>query len=118
MIKMYLGNSPVNSIFLSLISIFISLTFIGCKKYIKEQSPVQAYGWISKADWSTARTVTLTFKENPYAIETSSPLVFNAGQPYILRIVNPVGNKEKHYYAAEAFYKTVVTRKLQILMRR
>ncbi|HVK97766.1 MAG TPA: hypothetical protein VM368_08110 [Flavisolibacter sp.] len=104
------------TLLLSLFAVALSLKFTACKKYTEDLTPVKASEWISKADWSTARTVTLTFKENPYGIETSSPLVFNAGQPYILKIVNPTGNKEKHYFATEGsnnFFTAIATRKAQ-----
>ena len=94
MSKIYFGKFTCINLFFSLLIITVSSSFTGCKKYMAEQSLVKASEWISKAEWSTARTVTLTFKENPYGIETSSPLVFNAGQPYILKIVNTVGNRE------------------------
>jgi uncharacterized cupredoxin-like copper-binding protein len=116
MIKFYLSRGSCNFLFFSLLTVAASFSFTGCKKYMEEQSPVKASEWISKADWSTARTITLTFKENPYGMETSSPLVFNAGQPYILKIVNPVGNTEKHYFAAEGtdnFFTAIATRKAQ-----
>jgi uncharacterized cupredoxin-like copper-binding protein len=112
----FLGSRVCRRLLLSIFTVVASLTFTACEKYTADKNPVRASEWISKADWSTARTVTLTFKENPYAIETSSPLVFNAGQPYILKIVNPVGNKEKHYFRTEGpnnFFTAIATRKAQ-----
>lgn len=80
------------------------------------KKPVKASEWVSSVDWSTAQTITLSFTENPYGISTSAPLVFTAGKPYILKIVNPVGNKEKHYFAADGatnFFTAIATRKVQ-----
>jgi uncharacterized cupredoxin-like copper-binding protein len=114
--KNYMRKYRWNSLYLPLIAVVISINFTACKKYSDVQTPVKASEWISKADWTTARTVTFTFTENPYGIQTSSPLVFNAGQPYILKIVNPVGNKEKHYFATDGsnnFFTAIATRKAQ-----
>jgi uncharacterized cupredoxin-like copper-binding protein len=116
MTKVYLNIRHRNSLCSLLIAIAVLSGFTACKKHSEDPSPVKASDWISKADWSTARTITFTFKENPYSIETSSPLVFNAGQPYVLKLVNPVGNKEKHYFAttnSNDFFKAVATRKAQ-----
>ena len=101
MSKIYFGKFTCINLFFSLLIFTVSSSFTGCKKYITEQSPVKASEWISNADWSTARTVTLTFKENLYDIQTLSPLEFNARQPYIIKIMNPVGNLEKQYFASE-----------------
>lgn len=115
MTKVYLNNKQWSSLCF-LIAAVVSMSVAGCKKYTEDPSPVKASEWISKADWPKARTITLTFKEKPYGIETSSPLVFNAGQPYVLKIVNPAGNTEKHYFSAEGsnnFFTAIATRKAQ-----
>lgn len=115
MTKIYVPKTVLGK-FPSIVAVLVSLAFVGCEKYHEEIRPVKASEWISKVDWSTAKTVTFTFKEAPYGIETSSPLVFNAGQPYILKIVNPIGNKEKHYFATDGpsnFFTAIATRKAQ-----
>ena len=84
----------------------------------EEQTPVKASDWVSEANWDAATTVTVTMKEesaNSYVFEPNV-LSFEAGKPYILQIVSPAANQEKHYFATEGagdFYKAIATRKIQ-----
>lgn len=75
-----------------------------------------ASDWVSNADWANATTVTLTFQETPtYGFEISQK-TFTAGQPYILQIINPVGNSAKHYFATDGptdFFTAIATRKVE-----
>jgi uncharacterized cupredoxin-like copper-binding protein len=63
---------------------------------------------VKKADWKTMETVRVTMGEMFYEPDE---LVFKAGQPYKLELVN-VG-KKKHYFTARHFYKAIATRKVQ-----
>jgi uncharacterized cupredoxin-like copper-binding protein len=131
------GYQQAHPLFFSLALGFLLLTFTACEKTrgctdptsinfnpeAREDDgscsyaiPVKASEWISSVDWSTAKRISLSFTENPYGVSTSAPLVFTAGEPYILKIINPVGNKEKHYFAADGasnFFTAIATRKAQ-----
>ena len=79
---------------------------------------VKASDWVAGADWNTATEVVLNMVENGPALSYSpSNLTFEAGKPYILRVVNPPGNVSKHYFSTEGmsldFYKSIATRKIQ-----
>lgn len=63
---------------------------------------------VKAADWSAMQTVDVVLREYSY---TPAALRFMAGMPYKLRIVNQGG--EKHYFAAEAFFKAIAARKVQ-----
>lgn len=87
-------------------------------------NPTLASEWVSNADWTGATEVTLTMVENSDGTLAFSPntLTFTAGQPYILKIVNPAGNTQKHYFSTEGaaafvagqnFYQAIATRKIQ-----
>jgi uncharacterized cupredoxin-like copper-binding protein len=70
--------------------------------------------WILEADWNAAVPDTITMVENdPNFTFSPSSLVFTAGKPYILRIINPAGNSSKHYFTSPEFFKAIATRKLQ-----
>jgi uncharacterized cupredoxin-like copper-binding protein len=72
-------------------------------------NPVRNPGEIvKKADWKTIETVRVTMGEMFY---DPDELVFKAGQPYKLELVNL--GKKKHYYTARHFYKAIATRKVQ-----
>lgn len=79
---------------------------------------VKAEDWIADADWANATEVTLTFKEGTnWGFTTSpSPLVFTTGKPYVLKIINPVGNTEKHYFATDGptnFFTAIATKEVE-----
>jgi uncharacterized cupredoxin-like copper-binding protein len=83
-----------------------------------EATPVAASDWVSQANWDAAEVVTVTMVEesaNSYVFEPNE-LTFEAGKPYIVRIINPASNQEKHYFATEGvgdLFKAVATRKIQ-----
>lgn len=79
--------------------------------------PVTASEWIQSVDWTRASVVQVNMVEqgDAYAFDPAA-LSFEAGKPYILRIVNPASNAEKHYFATEGlgdFYQAIATRKIQ-----
>lgn len=84
-----------------------------------QQGPIKASDWVNSVDWSQATVVQLDMVEQaPFGPLAFSPseLSFEAGKPYILRIVNPASNLEKHYFAVEGlgnFYKAIATRKIE-----
>ena len=63
---------------------------------------------LAAADWSTMETVTATMTEYSFS---PSRLVFRKGVPTKLVIRN--AGKEHHYFVAEAFFRTLATRKIQ-----
>lgn len=79
--------------------------------------PVTASDWINSVNWDQATTVRLDMREDGTSF-TFSPaaLTFEAGKPYILRIVSPPSNGENHYFATEGssdFFQAIATRKIQ-----
>jgi len=64
--------------------------------------------FVKAADWDTKETITIELAEMSF---TPKDIVLEAGQPYVLQIVN-VGT-EKHEFTAEAFMRTVATRKAE-----
>ena len=83
-----------------------------------EETPVLASEWLGQANWDVAEVVTVTMAEVDSATYVFQPsqLTFEAGKPYIVRIVSPVANQAKHYFATEGatdLYKAVATRKIQ-----
>lgn len=84
-------------------------------------NPIKASDWVKSVDWSKATTVQVNMVEQgtplsgPLAYSPNN-LTFEAGKPYILRIVNAPTNAEKHYFATEGladFYKGIAVRKVQ-----
>lgn len=73
-----------------------------------EQYVANAADFVKAADWDTAKTITIELAEMSF---TPKDIVLEAGQPYILEIVN-VGT-EKHEFTAEDFMRTVATRKAE-----
>ena len=71
--------------------------------------------FLATADWNNAVNQTVTLKEvSPSQFEFDPKnLVFEAGKPVVLTIVNPSTNVSKHYYTATDFYKSVAWRKAQ-----
>ena len=64
--------------------------------------------FVSAADWDSMQTVRIEMGEFTF---TPQALIFQAGKPYKLEIVN-VG-ATKHYFTAEEFYRSVAFRKAQ-----
>jgi uncharacterized cupredoxin-like copper-binding protein len=73
-----------------------------------EQYVANAAEFVKAADWDTKKTITIDLAEMSF---TPKDIVLEAGQPYVLEIVN-VGT-EKHEFTAEDFMRTVATRKAE-----
>ncbi len=73
-----------------------------------EQYVANAADFVKAADWDTKKTVTIELGEMYF---TPKNITLEAGQPYVLEIVN-VGT-EKHEFTAEDFMRTVATRKAE-----
>lgn len=81
-------------------------------------TPIKASDWVKSVDWSKATVVQVNMVEQPGGALAFAPsnLTFEAGKPYIVRIVNPASNAEKHYFAVEGlgnFYQAIATRKIE-----
>lgn len=80
-------------------------------------TPVRASDWISAVNWDERTVVTLTMTESGGSfVYTPNRLTFEAGKPYVLRIINPASNQAKHYVTPEGishFYKAIATRKIE-----
>lgn len=80
--------------------------------------PVKASDWVASVNWDAATAVEVTMAEvspTSYVFQPSS-LTFEAGKPYVLRIVSPSVNIAKHYFSPDGagnFYKAIATRKVQ-----
>ncbi|OGO55787.1 MAG: hypothetical protein A2Z32_10000 [Chloroflexi bacterium RBG_16_69_14] len=75
----------------------------GAESYV-----ANAADFVKAADWDAKETVTIELAEMSF---TPKDIVLEAGRPYVLEIVN-VGT-EKHEFTAEAFMRTVATRKAE-----
>ena len=101
-----------------------SLTLIGCAgdKGADGEKGDQGIGhnrltsteWVAAADWDTATTIKLTLGEPKagvysYTFDTTgtNELTLISGNPYILQIINPATNAEKHYLSTKSFMGTV-----------
>jgi uncharacterized cupredoxin-like copper-binding protein len=73
-----------------------------------EQYVANAAEFVAAADWDGKKTVTIELAEMSF---TPKDITLEAGQPYVLEIVN-VGT-EKHEFSAEAFMRTVAARKAE-----
>ena len=73
-----------------------------------DQYVANAADFVSAADWDTAKTVRIELSEFAF---TPKEITLEAGQPYILEVVN-VGTV-KHEFTAGAFFQTVATRKAE-----
>ncbi len=73
-----------------------------------EQYVANAAAFVKAADWDTKKTVTIELGEMYF---TPKNITLEAGQPYVLEIIN-VGT-EKHEFTAEDFMRTVATRKAE-----
>ena len=76
---------------------------LGAESYV-----ANAADFVKAADWDAKETVTIELAEMSF---TPKDIVLEAGRPYVLEIVN-VGT-EKHEFTAEAFMRTVATRKAE-----
>lgn len=80
--------------------------------------PVKASEWVASVNWDAATVVEVTMAEvspTSYVFQPNS-LTFEAGKPYVLRIVSPSVNIAKHYFSPDGagnFYKAIATRKVQ-----
>ena len=73
-----------------------------------DQYVANAADFVSAADWDTAETIRVALAEFTFS---PSDLSLEAGQPYIIELVN-VGTV-KHEFTAGAFFRTVATRKAE-----
>jgi uncharacterized cupredoxin-like copper-binding protein len=79
-------------------------------------TPVTAASWVDWVDWDQRTVVEVSMVESGAALSYSpAELTFEAGKPYVLRIVNSVDNDSKHYWSPEgtSFFKAIATRKIQ-----
>jgi uncharacterized cupredoxin-like copper-binding protein len=73
-----------------------------------EQYVANAADFVDAANWDTAKTVTIEMSEFAF---TPKDITLEAGQPYILEVVNK--GTVKHEFTAGAFFRTVATRKAE-----
>lgn len=109
--------------FLSLVSIlFIIVGFVSCGDDKSPTSPpaspfISASDWVANANWDAKTEVVVNMVESGADLSFSpNNLTFEAGKPYVLKIVNPATNTSKHYFATENapdFFKAIATRKIE-----
>ncbi|MBI4409655.1 MAG: hypothetical protein HY561_08110 [Gemmatimonadetes bacterium] len=80
--------------------------------------PVTVTDWLASVNWDQKTVVTLTMVESPTGALSFSPnrLTFEAGKPYVLRILNGSPNVLKHYVSPTGlgnFYQAIATRKIE-----
>ncbi len=128
-----------NVLYLLVAALVVSLTAFGCGSSSSDDAapattnPTTKSGWlaaVTDAEWTTAvtNTVTLTMVEGSSSYSFSpSALTFTAGEAYVLKVINTLGNGEKHYFATSGaaagvvdgggdggnFYQAIATRKVQ-----
>jgi uncharacterized cupredoxin-like copper-binding protein len=73
-----------------------------------EQYVANAADFVEAADWDTKKTVTIDMSEFAF---TPKDITLEAGQPYILEVVNT--GTVKHEFTAGDFFRTVATRKAE-----
>ncbi len=73
-----------------------------------EQYVANAADFVDAADWDTKKTVTIELAEMSF---TPKDITLEAGQPYVLEVVNT--GTVKHEFTAEDFFRTVATRKAE-----
>ena len=73
-----------------------------------EQYVANAAEFVKAADWDAKKTVRIELAEMSF---TPKDITLEAGQPYVLEVVN-VGT-EKHEFTAEEFMRTVAARKAE-----
>jgi uncharacterized cupredoxin-like copper-binding protein len=78
-------------------------------------TPAKASDWVSAVNWDDKTIVEVNMVEDGAALSYSpNTLTFEAGRPYVLRIINAETNG-KHYFSPEgtSFYQAVATRKIE-----
>lgn len=100
--------------------IALGMTTWACDKgqVTEPARPITASEWISSVNWDQRTIVTVTMVESGPTTMSFSPnqLTFEAGKPYVLRIVSPATNGAKHYFSPEGlgnFYTAIATRKIE-----
>jgi uncharacterized cupredoxin-like copper-binding protein len=73
-----------------------------------QQYVANAPDFVEAADWDTKKTVTINMSEFAF---TPKEIILEAGQPYILEVVNK--GTTKHEFTAGEFFRTVATRKAE-----
>ncbi|MDO8483458.1 MAG: cupredoxin domain-containing protein, partial [Candidatus Limnocylindrales bacterium] len=73
-----------------------------------EQYVANAIDFVDAANWDTVKTVTIEMSEFAFA---PKDITLEAGQPYILEVVNK--GTVKHEFTAGDFFRTVATRKAE-----
>jgi uncharacterized cupredoxin-like copper-binding protein len=73
-----------------------------------DQYVANSADFVSAADWDAKKTVTIELAEMSF---TPQDITLEAGQPYVLEIVNK--GTEKHEFTADEFFRTVATRKAE-----
>ena len=73
-----------------------------------EQYVANAADFVTAADWDTKKTLTIELSEFAF---TPRDITLEAGQPYVLEVVNK--GTAKHEFTAEDFFRTVATRKAE-----
>jgi uncharacterized cupredoxin-like copper-binding protein len=73
-----------------------------------EQYVANASEFVDAADWDTKKTVTIDMSEFAF---TPKDITLEAGQPYILEVVNT--GTVKHEFTAGEFFRSVATRKAE-----
>ncbi|MFQ5605135.1 MAG: plastocyanin/azurin family copper-binding protein [bacterium] len=101
----------------------VTMWLVSCKSSKSPTGPdpspfKKASDWVAGVDWDTRTVVTMNMVESGSALSFSpNNLTFEAGKPYVLKVVNPAGNASKHYFATQEvfpdFYKSIATRKIE-----
>lgn len=120
MMRISLGSSirgGVCVVGLAMLGLIVSTGVGGCPPTIVPPAPTPstASDWVSFVNWDDAQRVQITAHEEDadhFHFEPAN-LSFEAGKPYILEMMNPNTNNEKHYFHAPDFFKAVATRKAQ-----
>ena len=73
-----------------------------------QQYVVNASEFVKAADWDAAQKLTVELGEMYF---TPNDITLEAGKPYIMTVVNK--GEVKHEFTADAFFRTVATRKAQ-----
>jgi uncharacterized cupredoxin-like copper-binding protein len=79
------------------------------------ETPTSASEWVAFVNWDEKAVVEVQMVESGAALSYSpSELTFEAGKPYVLRIINAASNG-KHYFSPEgtSFYQAIATRKIE-----
>lgn len=105
---------------LGFVAMLSAVTILGCDagKVIRPEPPklVKASEWVASVDWSQKTIVEVQMVESGNSLSFSpNEFTFEAGKPYVLRIINSATNASKHYFSPEglSFYKAIATRKIE-----